>query len=71
MTGTPGGYKGRKAVAEVLLLDDDMRELIATRAPVGRLRELAQRTGMQPLAQVVRACVASGRSLEEMIRVAG
>ncbi|SFU89578.1 GspE/PulE family protein [Pseudoduganella namucuonensis] len=39
------GYKGRKAVAEVLMLNDAMREMICTRAPVSRMKEEAARNG--------------------------
>ncbi|MES2151614.1 MAG: GspE/PulE family protein [Pseudomonadota bacterium] len=41
------GYKGRKAVAEVLVLDDAMREMITTRAPVSRMKEAAARGGLR------------------------
>jgi general secretion pathway protein E len=41
------GYKGRKAVAEVLILNDAMREMICTRAPVGRMKEEAATMGFR------------------------
>lgn len=41
------GYKGRKAVAEVLILNDAMREMICTRAPVSRMKEEAATTGFR------------------------
>jgi general secretion pathway protein E len=43
------GYKGRKAVAEVLLLNDELRELIVERAPIRRLKEAATRNGLTSL----------------------
>src|SRR5471032_2734287 len=41
------GYKGRKAVAEVLILNDAMREMICTRAPVNRMKEEAASMGFR------------------------
>jgi len=41
------GYKGRKAVAEVLILNDAMREMICTRAPVSRMKEEANTMGFR------------------------
>ncbi|WP_377702051.1 GspE/PulE family protein [Pseudoduganella sp. UC29_71] len=41
------GYKGRKAVAEVLMLNDAMREMICTRAPVSRMKEEAAQNGFR------------------------
>jgi general secretion pathway protein E len=39
------GYKGRRAVAEVLTLDDELREMIASRPPIRQLKEHAQQKG--------------------------
>jgi general secretion pathway protein E len=39
------GYKGRKAVAELMVLNDELRELITTRAPVRQLKEAARASG--------------------------
>jgi general secretion pathway protein E len=41
------GYKGRKAVAEVLILNDAMREMICTRAPVSRMKQAASVGGFR------------------------
>lgn len=66
------GYQGRKAVAEVLVLDDVLRELIAARAPVSELKERAARNGMRGLRAACLALVAAGETtLEELLRVAG
>jgi general secretion pathway protein E len=35
------GYKGRKAIGELLVLNDELREAIVARAPARRLKELA------------------------------
>jgi len=66
------GFKGRKAIAEVLVLTEEMRELIATRAPVARLRELAKQGGLRTLSEAAWFCLAGGETaLEEVVRVAG
>ncbi|AZN35471.1 GspE/PulE family protein [Iodobacter ciconiae] len=66
------GYKGRKAIAEVLLLNDVLRELIAQRAPISLLKEQAGRTGLRDLRQSAMECVTRGdTTLEEVMRVAG
>jgi general secretion pathway protein E len=66
------GYKGRKAVAEVLVLDDTLREMIASKAPISLLKERALHNGLQPLAQAVLPWVARGETtLEEVARVTG
>jgi general secretion pathway protein E len=64
------GYKGRKAVAEVLVLDDTVRERIAQRAPLTQLKAEAERLGMRPLREAALALVAAGETtLEEVDRV--
>jgi general secretion pathway protein E len=66
------GYKGRQAVAEVLILDDTLREMIATRVPISQLKEYAARIGLLPLQQAAWQLVADGRTtLAEVYRVAG
>ena len=66
------GYKGRKAIAEVLVLDDALRELIAAQAPVSALKERAARNGMRSLRASGLALVAAGETtVEEFLRVAG
>ncbi|WP_236580497.1 GspE/PulE family protein [Rubrivivax sp. A210] len=66
------GYKGRKAVAEVLTVNDTLRELMARPAPVAQLREHARLAGMVPVRESALACVARGETtLEEVQRVVG
>ena len=66
------GYKGRKAVAEVLILDDALRELVAAKAPISALRQHATRLGLRPLLGTALTWVAHGETtLEEVARVAG
>ena len=64
------GYKGRKALAEVLILDDAMREMIAAKAPPTKLKEAARLAGMRPLRRTALEIVARGETtLEEVGRV--
>ncbi|MDB5815463.1 MAG: putative secretion system protein GspE-like [Rhodocyclales bacterium] len=66
------GYKGRKAVAEVLILDDMLRELIVSQAPISVLKEHAARVGLKPLHDAALLWVACGETtLEEVARVSG
>jgi len=64
------GYRGRKAVAEILVLDDELRELITERAALRVLKEAAQRRGFRPLRAAGLALVAAGETtLQELNRV--
>ncbi|HEX8987749.1 MAG TPA: GspE/PulE family protein [Rhodocyclaceae bacterium] len=64
------GYQGRKAIAELLRLNDDLRELIVAAAPLRRLRDEAQRGGMRDLREAALDLVRRGEStLEEINRV--
>lgn len=66
------GYKGRKAVAEVLILNDHLREMIAAKAAISTLKENALKAGMRPLHEAALHWVARGETtLEEVFRVAG
>jgi general secretion pathway protein E len=64
------GYKGRKAVVELLHLSDELRELIVGEAPPRQLREAAARGGMRDIRQAALDLVRRGDStLEEINRV--
>jgi general secretion pathway protein E len=64
------GYKGRRALAEMLLLNDEIRELIIARAPIRALKEAAFRSGVRTLRQVALDRVRRGETtLEEINRV--
>ncbi|WP_317203768.1 GspE/PulE family protein [Janthinobacterium sp.] len=64
------GYKGRKAVAEVLILDDAMREMICTRAPVSRMKEAAAAQGFRLAREAALDLVRLGETtLTELNRV--
>lgn len=65
------GYKGRVAVAEVLMLTDALRDLIATRAPMHEIKTLAMKNGTVSLAHAALDLVLRGETtLEELSRVA-
>ncbi|MBT9463079.1 GspE/PulE family protein [Hydrogenophaga sp.] len=64
------GFKGRKAVAEVLMLDDELREMIVTKEPVRRIKEAAHRKGTRVLRDVGLDLVRQGETtLQELNRV--
>jgi general secretion pathway protein E len=64
------GYKGRKAVAEVLILNDAMREMITTKAPVSRMKEEAARSGFRLVREAALDLVRLGETtLTELNRV--
>ncbi len=39
------GYKGRRAAAEILVMDDELRELILNHAPITQIKEYARQRG--------------------------
>jgi general secretion pathway protein E len=64
------GFKGRKAIAEVLYLNDEIRELIIGRQPVRLIREAASRNGTRFLRDGALDLVFKGEStLLEINRV--
>ena len=64
------GFKGRKAIAEVLNLNEEIRELIVARSPFRELRVAARGSGTVFLREQALALVASGATtLEEINRV--
>ncbi|PKO34816.1 MAG: general secretion pathway protein GspE [Betaproteobacteria bacterium HGW-Betaproteobacteria-7] len=64
------GYKGRRAIAELLVLNDEIRELIIGRAPIRQLKEAARRGGTRSLRESALDLVRDGiTSLEEANRV--
>ncbi|MGH8665536.1 MAG: GspE/PulE family protein [Burkholderiales bacterium] len=64
------GYRGRRAIAEVLLVDDELRELIAAREPPRRIKSVAQARGFRSLRAAALDLVVNGEStFEELNRV--
>ncbi len=64
------GYKGRKAIAELMILNDELRELITGRAPVRQLKEAARASGTRFLRDAAFEAVKKGETtLQEINRV--
>ena len=64
------GYRGRKAVAELLILNDELREMIVAREPIRQLKEAAKRSGMVTIREAALQAVANGlTTLQEINRV--
>jgi general secretion pathway protein E len=64
------GYRGRKGIAEILTLNDELRELIVERASLRLIKEAARRSGTRFLRDSALNLVASGHTtLEEVNRV--
>ena len=64
------GYKGRKAVSEILTLNDEIREMIVSRAPIRHVKEAALRAGTRYLRESALELVRRGETtLQEINRV--
>ena len=64
------GYRGRRAVAEILALDDRLRTLIAQRAPLAEIKAEARLQGTRSLRDAALQLAREGfTTLEEVARV--
>src|SRR3954462_7514056 len=64
------GYQGRKAIAETLTLNDEMRELISTRQPTRAVKEAARALGTRSLREAALELLSRGETnLDEVNRV--
>jgi len=64
------GYRGRNAIAEILILNDEIRELIIAQEPIRRIKEAARNNGTRFLREGALDMVKQGlTSLEEANRV--
>ena len=64
------GYRGRNAISEILILNDEIRELIVAQEPIRKIKEAARNNGTQFLREAALDMVKSGlTSLEEANRV--
>jgi general secretion pathway protein E len=64
------GFKGRRAIPEMMVLNDEIRELISSRAPIRQVREAAARAGVRTLRDSALDLVRQGvTTLEEVNRV--
>ncbi len=64
------GYRGRKAIAEILKLDEEIREMIVDRKPPRVIRTAARAAGTRTLREACIALVLRGETtIEELNRV--
>jgi general secretion pathway protein E len=64
------GYHGRKAVGELMILNDEIREAIVNRVPVRQLKELARQAGVRLIRTAALDLVRRGHTtVEEVNRV--
>jgi type IV pilus assembly protein PilB len=64
------GYKGRVGLHEIMILDDDLRDLISSRATTMEIRKKAQENGMKTLRDHALQKAEEGKTtLEEVLRV--
>jgi len=64
------GYKGRKVIAEILVLTDELREMITSRQPVRDIKKVARANGTCFLRDAAVDAVRSGETtLQEINRV--
>jgi type II secretory ATPase GspE/PulE/Tfp pilus assembly ATPase PilB-like protein len=66
------GYSGRTVIGEILLMDDELKDLIYSDVPITAIQATAIRKGMIPMQQDGMHKVAQGvLSMDELLRVAG
>ena len=64
------GYKGRRAIAEILTLSDELREMVVEKRPIRQIKELAWAQGTRSLREAALALARSGETtLAEIKRV--
>jgi len=62
------GYSGREAVFEIMVLDDDIREMVMQRKSTQALREAAQKRGMRTLREAGLLAIFDGdTTIEEVV----
>jgi general secretion pathway protein E len=64
------GYKGRRSIAEILVLNDEIRELIVEKRPIRQIKQAAYESGTRSLRQAALELVRrGGTTLSEIKRV--
>ncbi len=64
------GYKGRRAIAEILTLTDEIREMVVEKRPIRLIKEAARRNGTRSLREAALELVKRGETtLAEIKRV--
>lgn len=63
------GYKGRMALFEIMVVEDQMRELIMKKASTNILRDLARKNGMRTLREAGLLAIYEGQTtIDEVVR---
>lgn len=62
------GYKGRKAIAEILILTDEIREMIVEKRPIRQIKELARQNGTRSLREAALELIKRGETTPEEIK---
>jgi general secretion pathway protein E len=64
------GYKGRKAIAEILILTDEIREMIVEKRPIRQIKEAARTNGTRSLREAALELAKCGETtIDEIKRV--
>ena len=64
------GYKGRKAIAEILTLNDEIREAIIDKRPIRQIKDAARKNGTRSLREAALELARRGETtLQEIRRV--
>jgi type IV pilus assembly protein PilB len=64
------GYKGRRAVHEILVFDNTLRNMINKKATTDEMREYAVKSGMQSLREAALQLLRDGiTTIEEVIDI--
>jgi general secretion pathway protein E len=64
------GFRGRRAISEIMVLNDEIRELIVAREPIRRVKEAARKQGTRFLREAALDLVKTGETtLQEINRV--
>lgn len=61
------GFRGRKAIFEMMVMNNEIRELAFNRAPLGQIRQAGERAGMKSLVQDGKIKVLRGDTTAEEI----
>ncbi len=63
------GYRGRKAICELMIINPGIRELIYENAPMNRIRDLAREQGMRTIREDGLMAIMNGEtSVDEVVR---
>jgi general secretion pathway protein E len=64
------GYKGRRAIAEILTLTDEIREMVIEKSPIRQIKDAARKNGTRSLREAALELVKRGETtLSEIKRV--